>query len=212
MGLVVRSPDRDLPFAALFSLSLSLSSMTAESCLIGLVNNTLDSSSGSFSSSSSSSGGSSAPIASVVSIDIAPGSSSQVYVKLGTPYLRCLDGQIFTVDAPCELGAVASDPADSSIQSRVLICPPPDCYATGCVGHRLIDKQPIACGVDTANADIGTTYELAFVVYDSKGNAYTVTRLISVVSPCSANQFFCSGSCSNVSALLEIEIMHLPHS
>ena len=91
---------------------------------------------------------------------------------------------------------MASDPADPTIQSRVLMCPPPDCFASGCIGHRFIDKQPIACGVDTVNADIGTTYELSLVVYDSQGNSYTVNRVIDVISPCTAGQFYCSGACS----------------
>jgi hypothetical protein len=51
--------------------------------------------------------------------------------------------------------------------------------------------------VDTVNADIGTIYELVFIVYDSQGSAYTVKRVISVISPCAVNQFLCSGSCSN---------------
>ena len=54
-------------------------------------------------------------------------------------------------------------------QGRVLMCPPSGCAASGCVGHRFADKQPLACGVDTANADVGTTFTLNFAVYNTAG-------------------------------------------
>ena len=44
------------------------------------------------------------------------------------------------------------------------MCPPDGCLATGCVGSLVTDKQPVACGIDTVNADIGQTYTLTFVV------------------------------------------------
>ena len=44
------------------------------------------------------------------------------------------------------------------------MCPPDGCLATGCVGSLVTDKQPVACGIDTVNADIGQTYTLTYVV------------------------------------------------
>jgi len=44
------------------------------------------------------------------------------------------------------------------------MCPPDDCLSTGCAGSLVSDKQPVACGIDTLNADIGTTYTLTYVV------------------------------------------------
>ena len=44
----------------------------------------------------------------------------QVAVKRGLSYLRCIDGQIPTMNVPCEAGVVAFDDVDgASIQDRV---------------------------------------------------------------------------------------------
>lgn len=81
------------------------------------------------------------------------------------------------------------------------MCPPDDCLATGCVNHRVIDKQPLACGVDTLSSSVavGMTYALTFVVYNTAGKKASVQRVIAVVSPCKAGQVLCEGLCSNVS-------------
>ena len=44
------------------------------------------------------------------------------------------------------------------------MCPPDGCLATGCVGSLVSDKQPVACGIDTVNADVGQTYTLTYAV------------------------------------------------
>ena len=127
--------------------------------------------------------------------------SSQVDVPFGFSYVRCLDGQTPTLTIPCEPGALATDPNDPSIQSRLLMCPEADCFASGCVGQRFIDRQPVACGIDTQSA-IGSTFNLDFVVYNADGLSASVSRAITVVSPCATGQFLCSdGTCSNVSDL-----------
>ena len=65
---------------------------------------------------------------------------------------------------------VASDDVDGpSIEARVLMCPPVGCEASGCVGQRFIDKQPLACGVDAVNGNIGDTFVLSFKVFNSAG-------------------------------------------
>ena len=79
------------------------------------------------------------------------------------------------------------------------MCPPDGCLATGCVGSRIADKQPVACGVDTVNADIGTTYTLTYVVYNSAGMEATAQRVISVISPCDSGKYLCGSTCSAVS-------------
>lgn len=53
--------------------------------------------------------------------------------------------------------------------AQVLMCPSPNCMASGCINQRLIDRQPVACGVETTLANIGTTYTLTFAVYNSAG-------------------------------------------
>ena len=80
------------------------------------------------------------------------------------------------------------------------MCPPDTCFATGgCTGSRVIDKQPVVCGIDTVNADVGTTYALQYVAYNSAGMKATVQRVISVVSPCDSGQYLCGNTCSGVS-------------
>ena len=81
------------------------------------------------------------------------------------------------------------------------MCPPDGCLATGCVGSRIADKQPVACGIDTTNADIGTTYTLSYVVYNSAGMEATAQRVISVISPCDSGQYLCGSTCSAVSGV-----------
>ena len=81
------------------------------------------------------------------------------------------------------------------------MCPPDGCLATGCVGSRIADKQPVACGVDTVNADIGTTYTVTYVVYNSAGMEATAQRVISVISPCDSGQYLCGSTCSAVSGI-----------
>lgn len=78
------------------------------------------------------------------------------------------------------------------------MCPPDNCEATGCVGHRVIDKQPVACGVETTLADVGTTYALTYVVYNSNGQSAKVQRTIVVTSPCVGGQYLCNAACSKV--------------
>ena len=57
-----------------------------------------------------------------------------------------------------------SQPIFYAPTTQVLMCPSDGCLATGCVGSLVTDKQPVACGIDTVNADIGQTYTLTFVV------------------------------------------------
>lgn len=130
-------------------------------------------------------------------------SPTTVKVKRGAAYLRCSPGQIFSSDAPCETGAVASDPNDSTIQSRVLMCPSSNCLASAssCQGERYLDKQPTDCGFDST-AFVGTSFQLQFMVYDSYGRQFIVNRTLSVISPCTSQQFYCSNQCSNVSHLI----------
>jgi hypothetical protein len=78
------------------------------------------------------------------------------------------------------------------------MCPSDGCEATGCVGQRFIDKQPLACGIDTVNGDIGTTFTLTFSVRNSAGLMATVQRVVTITSPCIAGQFYCGGGCTNV--------------
>ena len=87
------------------------------------------------------------------------------------------------------------------------MCPPDGCLATGCVGSLVTDKQPVACGIDTINADIGQTYTLTFVVrvagFESAQSMekvnlpFSISLVILVISPFSGVQF-CgpAGNCS----------------
>jgi hypothetical protein len=93
-----------------------------------------------------------------------------VSVPAGWRYLLCAPGQTPLTQQPCDPGVSASDAQDGvAIQRQVLLCPPADCFgsAQGCVGHRVYEKDVLACGIDTQSADVGTTYTLTFVVYNS---------------------------------------------
>ena len=135
------------------------------------------------------------------SLTLSPLSPSQINIQRGSVYSRCYDGQEFTLASPCEAGAVATDPDDSTLQSRVLMCPSKKCLAnsSNCQGQRLLDKQLIDCGFDSTTAGIDSSFSLDFYVYDSQGLLLTVSRTLTVVSPCSTGQFYCNGDCYNVS-------------
>ena len=55
----------------------------------------------------------------------------------------------------------------------------------------------ISCGIDTSNSTaIGTTFTLTFEVYDSSGLRASVSRAITVVTPCPPDAELCSdGHC-----------------
>ena len=93
---------------------------------------------------------------------------------------------------------------------QVLMCPPTGCMATGCIGHRIADKQPIACGVDTVNADVGTVFMLPFTAYNSAGDRADAQRVITVVSPCSDGQYLCGSVCSPVNCVTRESVAGLP--
>ncbi len=89
------------------------------------------------------------------------------------------------------------------------MCPPPNCTSTGCAGNHIWEKDVPACGIDTSNATaVGTTFILAFVVYNSAGLSATTQRSITVISQCpSEKPNLCSdgrchdASCSTVDSL-----------
>jgi hypothetical protein len=95
---------------------------------------------------------------------------------------------------------------------QVLLCPPSDCQSTGCAGHRLVEKDVLACGVDTSNATaIGTTYQLTFVVRDRGGLNASVYRIIEVISPCDEGSQLCSdGICHSMdcSTVNNLKLIH----
>jgi hypothetical protein len=68
----------------------------------------------------------------------------------------------------------------------------------GCVGQRFVDKQPLACGVDTVNGDVGSTFTLTFSVQNSAGLTASVQRIVTIVSPCETGEHYCNGSCSKL--------------
>lgn len=80
------------------------------------------------------------------------------------------------------------------------MCPAPDCQSSGCVGHRFTEKHPKDCGINT-NATIGASFLLTLVVYDLKGLNASVSRLVTIISPCEdPDNFICDGVCSEVRA------------
>ena len=114
----------------------------------------------------------------------------------------CQPGVSPTASHPCEPGVSADDAQDGpSIQSGVLLCPPPNCRSTGCSGSHLGEKDVPACGIDTSNNStaVGTTFVLTFVVYNSAGLSASAQRTVTVVSPCEPGSNLCSdGQCHAV--------------
>ncbi|KAG2483921.1 hypothetical protein HYH03_017242 [Edaphochlamys debaryana] len=127
-----------------------------------------------------------------------------VVVKRGHAYELCRGNQRPTPGRPCEPLGTASDAEDGDLTSLITLCPDPeiDCAATQCAGDSPATKQPLDCGVDTANAPIGTSFRLRFVVYDTYGASATAERSITVLAPCAANQHYCEDAttASNSSA------------
>ena len=62
---------------------------------------------------------------------------------------------------------------------QVTLCPPADCARSQCREH--VSKQPAACGVDTVNGDVGSTFTLRMVVFNSRGLNATVGELARVL-------------------------------
>ena len=142
-------------------------------------------------------------------------SPSDIKIKKGAAYSRCVSSEFFSTDGPCETGAIASDPNDSAIQSRILMCPSSECRSSAalCEGQRFQDKQPSDCGFDSSMAIVGSLFQLEFMVFDSNGMQISVNRTLTVTSPCSSQQYYCSNECSNVSVgpaglfLLQLTLM-----
>ena len=110
----------------------------------------------------------------------------------------CGQGQSPTISTPCDPGVVALDSEDgTSLQGSVLLCPPPGCQSNGCSGNHIGEKDIPACGVDTSNSTaIGSTFLVTFVVFDSSGLNASVSRAVTVVSPCDPGYQLCSdGQC-----------------
>ena len=63
--------------------------------------------------------------------------------------------------------------------------PPASCLAYGCPGHEYALKGIEGC-IDT-RADVGTVFEVTFVVFDTAGHNATISRYITISSPCQAS-------------------------
>ncbi len=87
---------------------------------------------------------------------------------------------------------------------QVLACPAASCLDRGCPAASFRTAGISMCDIDTVDAPIGTTYSVTFLVFDDGVPALTgsVTRLVTVVSPCAEGQHQCGdGVCYNVSML-----------
>jgi hypothetical protein len=113
------------------------------------------------------------------------------------------------MDAPCELGASASDPDGGGspsdpvavdLSSQVVVCPPDNCISRGCSlqelrRHFFRTKGLRGCGIDTMAA-VGARFEVTFWVWDagSPPRNASVTRVVSLSDPCpnSNTPYFCT--------------------
>jgi hypothetical protein len=101
-----------------------------------------------------------------------------VGVRRGSSYGPCASGTLPIAEAPCEPGAIATDPdgaaasdSDSSVRgpldltSEVVVCPPSQCLSKGCSllelrKHYFAVKGLQGCGIDTAAAE-GTKFTVS---------------------------------------------------
>ena len=75
----------------------------------------------------------------------------------------------------------------------------------GCAGHTLALKGLRGCGVNITRAAVGSTLAVRFMVFDDASPARnaSVSRTLTVVSPCTTEQFLCADdSCSNIACAL----------
>jgi hypothetical protein len=119
-------------------------------------------------------------------------------------------------------GATAVDAQSGDITDAVLACPPASCLPLGCPGHEFAAKGLQGCGVDTADAPIGTQFTVTFVVMLRGPPVLTAnaTRTLVVASPCSPGDTYCpevntaqqcgSSPCATRAALLAIADAHNP--
>jgi len=119
-----------------------------------------------------------------------------VSVRRGTPYPPCARGVSPTAEAPCEPGAIASDPdgdmnhSPLNLTPQVVVCPPAECLSKGCspsvLQSNFFDVKGLAgCGVDTW-AKEGTQFTIPFWVWDvgTPTRNATVSRTVVITSAC----------------------------
>jgi hypothetical protein len=112
-------------------------------------------------------------------------------VRRFSAFAACAPGVMPKEDAPCELGADATDSSGVDLTAAVLVCPPAECLSIGCPGHQFATKGVRGC-LDTA-APVGTIFEVAFWVFDQQSPARnaTATRTVVVVEPCAPGLTYC---------------------
>ena len=131
--------------------------------------------------------------------------STSVNIKQFSAYRACTSGQQPTATLPCEPGATALGPNNQVLTSQVLACPPASCIPFGCPGYQFSRVGITPCAINSS-APVGTTYSVTFmlVVLPASGSvpvSMSTQRTITIVSPCSAGQYVCGTSCSQVTVL-----------
>ncbi|KAK3266543.1 hypothetical protein CYMTET_24838 [Cymbomonas tetramitiformis] len=107
-----------------------------------------------------------------------------VEIRQHSEYTACTPGAPSNHDTTCEEGATASDEEDGDLTARVLACPPSSCLASGCAGHEFATKGVAAC-LDTS-AEVGTVFEIEFLVFDSNVPAANASVANVSLAPCAS--------------------------
>ncbi|KAK3250934.1 hypothetical protein CYMTET_39709 [Cymbomonas tetramitiformis] len=126
--------------------------------------------------------------------------SAYVEVKQHDTYEKCAQGEEDRAEVLCEPGASAADAEDGDLAARLLACPPASCLSYGCPGHEWATKGLLGC-INTT-AEVGTVFEINFVVFDSMVPAQndSATRFVTITQPCASGEELCSDmTCSPVS-------------
>ncbi|KAK3267920.1 hypothetical protein CYMTET_23548 [Cymbomonas tetramitiformis] len=127
-------------------------------------------------------------------------SSAYVEVKQHDTYEKCAQGEEDRAEVLCEPGASAEDAEDGDLAARLLACPPASCLSYGCPGHEWATKGLSGC-INTT-AEVGTVFEIEFVVFDSMVPAQngSAVRFVTITQPCASGEELCSDmTCSPVS-------------
>ncbi|KAF5825855.1 hypothetical protein DUNSADRAFT_6332, partial [Dunaliella salina] len=133
-----------------------------------------------------------------------PASSTFVPVSRFSEYKACPDAS--AEGKLCEPGAVAFNGDGRNLSSQVLACPPRSCISnpSACTASSRFDIGGLqACPMNTS-AEVGTVFELPFVVFDAYNQTAQAERLVEIADPCrsSAGSFYCDGRCFEVNCSL----------
>ena len=132
-------------------------------------------------------------------------------MEQGQPYKACKPGQEPSSNGEvCEPGAVAADPEQGDLTSRILALPSSmdamECLEVDCAAYRVSLNGLQGAGVHT-NREIGTSFVVQFLVVDEAGAWAAANRTVMIVAPCPDGEVLCPDkTCSVVECSLRCDL------